>query len=102
MQKKFCIVIPSHNNELYCEKNLESVLKQNYSNYRTIYTDDCSSDKTVEKVEEIINKSTKSKYFTIVKNKERLGAMENLYNMIHSCNDDEIIITLDRKSTRLN
>ncbi len=93
--KKFCIVIPSYNNELYCEKNLASVLCQNYSNYRIIYTDDCSSDKTVEKVEEIISKSTKLKYFTLIKNKERIGAMENLYNMINSCEDDEIAITVD-------
>jgi glycosyltransferase involved in cell wall biosynthesis len=93
--KKFVIVIPSYNNELYCDKNMASVLKQNYSNYRIIYVDDCSSDKTVEKVDKIIDGSIKSKYITLIKNKERVGAMENLYNMIHSCEDDEIIITVD-------
>ena len=95
MKQKFVIVVPSYNNELYCETNLASILGQNYSNYRIIYTDDHSSDKTVEKVESIVAKSSKAKHFTLVKNDVRLGAMENLYNMINECDDDEIVVTVD-------
>jgi glycosyltransferase involved in cell wall biosynthesis len=95
MSKKFVIVIPSYNNELWCEKNLQSALQQNYPNYRIVYIDDCSTDKTVAKVEEIVSKSSKAKYFTFIQNTARLGAMENLYTTIHACDDDEIVITLD-------
>jgi len=90
--KKFVIVIPSYNNEKWCIDNITSTINQNYDKYRVIFTDDCSSDSTFEKVSEVIRNSNK---YTLIKNEERLGALANLYNMIHSCNDDEIILTLD-------
>ncbi len=90
--KKFVIVIPSYNNEKWCEQNINSVINQNYTNYRIIYTDDCSPDSTFEKASQL---SASCNKITLIKNKIRLGAMENLYNMIHSCEDDEIIITVD-------
>jgi glycosyltransferase involved in cell wall biosynthesis/SAM-dependent methyltransferase len=93
--KKFVIVIPSYNNEKYCEKNMQSAIDQNYDRYRIIFTDDCSSDETFNKVSAIANASNKSSKITCVKNTDRKGALENLYNMIHSCDDDEIILTLD-------
>lgn len=93
--KKFVIVIPSYNNIKYCDKNINSALNQDYSNYRIIFVDDCSNDGTFNKVQEIVNSSGKSNICTLVKNTKRVGALENLYNMIHSCEDDEIILTLD-------
>jgi glycosyltransferase involved in cell wall biosynthesis/2-polyprenyl-3-methyl-5-hydroxy-6-metoxy-1,4-benzoquinol methylase len=93
--RKFVIVIPSYNNEKWCEKNIQSAINQDYSNYRIIFTDDCSKDSTFEKVRAIVDSSPKKDIITIVKNEKRLGALENLYNMIHSCDDEEIILTLD-------
>lgn len=93
--KKFVIVIPSYNNARWCEKNITSTINQNYDKYRVIFTDDCSADGTYEKVFDIVSKSSKANKFTLIKNTERVGALENLYNMIHSCDDDEIILTLD-------
>jgi glycosyltransferase involved in cell wall biosynthesis len=93
--KKFVIVIPSYNNEQWVENNLRSAIQQNYTNYRIIYIDDCSSDKTFIKAREIIDKYNGNIKTIIVKNINRLGALENLYNAIHSCADDEIILTLD-------
>lgn len=93
--KRFVIVIPSYNNVKWCQKNIESVLNQQYEHFRIIFTDDNSVDGTFEKVQEIVNNSGKISKCTLIKNKERLGALQNLYNMIHSCDDDEIILTLD-------
>jgi glycosyltransferase involved in cell wall biosynthesis len=93
--KKFVIVIPSYNNEKWVENNLRSAIQQNYPNYRIIYVDDCSSDKTFIKAREIIDKYNGNIKTTLVKNVNRLGALENLYNAIHSCADDEIVLTLD-------
>lgn len=93
-ERKIAIVIPSYQNSKWYERNLSSVLSQEYNNYRVIYTDDCSSDKTGEIVEQFKEKNNFDN-LEVIKNKSRVGAMENLYNMIHSCDDDEIIITLD-------
>lgn len=34
-------------------------------------------------------------FFTLVVNKNRCGALANLYRGIHSCDDDEIVVTID-------
>ena len=93
--KKFVIVIPSYKNEKWAEKNILSALNQNYSNFRIIYTDDCSPDSTFEKVSSIVASHKNKEKTTLIKNNIRKGALENLYNMIYSCEDEEIIITLD-------
>lgn len=94
-EKRFVIVIPSYNNERWCERNIQSALEQHYDRYRVIFTDDCSSDDTFNRVSAIVNASPQKNKCTLIKNTERLGALANLYNMIHSCSDDEIILTLD-------
>lgn len=93
--KKFVIIIPSYNNQKYCEKNIQSALSQNYSNYRIIFTDDCSADETFNKVSNFVSNSQKSNRATLIKNSGRIGALANIYNMIYSCSDDEIVLTLD-------
>ena len=94
-QNKFCIVIPSYKNEKWCEKNIASALSQNYSNFRIVFTDDFSPDKTAQKVEKFVQNQAKKSLVEIHKNSERLGALHNLYTMIHNCADDEIVVTLD-------
>lgn len=93
--KKFVIIIPSYNNGKWCEKNITSALNQNYSKFRIIFTDDSSSDDAYTKVSNIVNNSSNKDKCTILRNNVRVGALENLYNMIYSCENDEIIITLD-------
>jgi len=93
--KKFVIVIPSYKNSQWCIKNINSALGQNYSQYRIIFVDDCSPDNTFAKVSEIVANSLKKDIVSISRNTERKGALHNLYDMIHSCADDEIILTLD-------
>lgn len=92
---KFVVVIPSYKNIKWYEKNITSALTQNFNNYRVIYTDDCSPDGTGDAVEAFLEKNNKKDLVTFIRNSERIGALENLYNMIHSCEDDEIIVTLD-------
>lgn len=93
--KKFVIVIPSYNNEKWANKNILSALNQNYNDFRIIYTDDLSPDNTFEKVKSIVDQHANKSKTTLIRNEVRVGALENLYNMIHSCSDDEIILTLD-------
>lgn len=94
-EKKMVVVIPSYKNAQWYERNLNSALSQNYSNYRIIYTDDLSPDNTGELVDGFLNKHNQKKRVQLIRNNERKGALRNLYEMIHSCDDDEIILTLD-------
>lgn len=94
-KKSFVIVIPSYNNEKWCQKNIESALSQNYDQFRIIFTDDCSTDNTYARTYEVVKKSGRANKCTLFQNKQRFGALSNLYNMIHSCDDEEIVLTLD-------
>lgn len=53
MQDKVSIITPSWNSEKYIKKTIESVQKQTYTNWEMIIADDCSSDGTVEIVEQV-------------------------------------------------
>ena len=52
--KKIVIIIPSFNNRQWYERNLTSVVAQEYDKFRVIYIDDCSSDGTGELVNDFI------------------------------------------------
>ena len=95
VEKEMIIVIPSYNNKKWYDKNLESALNQNYSNYRIIYTDDCSPDGTGELVDAYIQEHDYQNKVLLIKNNKRKGALYNLYTMIHMCNDEAVIVTLD-------
>lgn len=92
MDKKFVVTIPSYNNLKWCEKNIQSVLSQRYSDFRIIITDDCSDDGSGEILSKIAEGNDK---VTLIKNKDRLKTMANIYQMGHLCKDDEIIVHLD-------
>jgi len=90
----FKIIVPSYNNEKWLHACLTSVKLQNYDNYQCIVIDDCSSDKSVEIIEEEVNNNPK---FVFIKNETRKLALRNIYEAIDASNPDreDIIITLD-------
>lgn len=124
VRPSMAVVIPSYNNIRWYEANLTSVLNQNYPYFRVIYINDCSTDNTGEAVEnflrsrnidfctiafeklpgETIPETTRrfseavnreSHFFILVNNSKRCGALANLYRAIHSCGDEEIVVTAD-------
>jgi glycosyltransferase involved in cell wall biosynthesis len=95
VESSFVVVIPSYQNRQWCEKTILSVLTQQYPNFRAIYTDDCSTDGTADEAERILSEKDKNNIFSLVKNTNRLYAVHNIYNMAHSCDDNEIIVMLD-------
>lgn len=94
-EKKIVVCIPSYKNEDYFERNLGSVFDQKYKNYRVMYVDDNSPDNTYECVKNYIIERKMGKRVKLFRNEKNQGAMFNLYHMIHQCDDDEIIVTLD-------
>lgn len=95
VQHKFAIIVPSYNNALWYKKNLDSIFSQTYKNYRVIYIDDCSTDKTGLLVERYVRIKGKQSIVTLIKNGKRKGHMANHYTAAHLCQDDEIIVHLD-------
>jgi glycosyltransferase involved in cell wall biosynthesis len=119
------VVIASYNNENWHEQNLSSIFEQKYDNYRIIYINDASPDRTGELVEKSINAFTddyqvvtfdsspeediqtatenfkklvnnNSNFFTLVNNTHRHGSpLSNHYRAISSCQDHEIIALID-------
>jgi len=94
-EKPFVIVVPSYNNEKYCQQNILSILGQEYHNFRVIYLDDASTDRTLEKVEAIVNESPLRGRVTVIRREENVGSVKNLYDAVQSCKDHEIIVRVD-------
>lgn len=95
--KKFVILIASYNNEKWCEWNVRSALQQKYDNFRIIYVDDCSSDQTPKKVQQLLKQEDTQGRTTYIRNQKREGnPLANHYRAIHDlCSDDEIVVILD-------
>ncbi|MCF7851669.1 MAG: glycosyltransferase [Simkaniaceae bacterium] len=94
--EKFSIIIPSFNNEKYCRWNLTSALNQNHANYKIIYINDASSDRTQEIVEELKKTHPKGHLITLVNNTKNCGALENIYHAVYDHTDDnDVILLLD-------
>lgn len=94
-QKRFVIVTASYNNHEWVAKNLNSIFSQTYKNFRVIYYDDASTDDTADLAYNIAKKNKMLDKIRIVKNQQRVGAHENIYRAIHSCDDDEIAVIVD-------
>lgn len=124
VEKPIVIVIASYNNKDWYKLNLQSVLTQNYENYRIIYINDASSDDTGKLVEKYLKKhkidyraitfddsfseditvvtekfsnmvNESPQFFILVNNVNRAGALANYYRSIQSCQDNEIIAMVD-------
>ncbi|MBI3236646.1 MAG: glycosyltransferase family 2 protein [Chlamydiales bacterium] len=94
-QKQVVVIIPSYNNVSWYKKNLDSVFSQKYRNFRIIYIDDASPDGTGELVEAYIKASKQEHRTTLIKNKERVGSLANIYRAAWLCKPNEIIVNLD-------
>jgi glycosyltransferase involved in cell wall biosynthesis len=94
-ERPIVVCIPSFNNEKYCYACLESVFIQNYKNFRVIYIDDASTDKTNKYVYDYINKKNVSDRISMITNPRNQTMLPNHYFMAHLCEDEEIVVSLD-------
>lgn len=94
-EKPIVVIVPSYNNAQWCTWNVGSVIKQAYKNFTVLYVDDCSSDGTADLVEQFVHQHNFQDRFTLVRNRTRKGALHNLYDAIHTCPDDAIIVLVD-------
>lgn len=94
-EKAIVVIIPSYNNSECYQKNLDSVFQQNYENYRIIYVDDASPDRTGFLVKQFIKESGQEHRVKLIQNTTRRGALANTYKAAWRCKPDEIIAILD-------
>ena len=92
---KFKVVVPSYNNERWAEINLESIINQSYKNYEVFYINDASTDKTVEKYNELVGKNPQ---FHLLENEVNMKrgfnvSNKNIKQFIDS--DDDIVVFVD-------
>ena len=98
---EFVILITSYNNEKWAKDNLRSVCHQKSTNpYQVICINDCSKDKTKEIMDKYVRKHHLESFVTILHNEKRVGAMENIYNAIHSyIPDHKVVVSVDGDDT---
>lgn len=62
------IITPSYNSESFISQTIDSVIRQTYTNWELLITDDCSTDNTIEIVESYIKNDSRIKLFKLEKN----------------------------------
>lgn len=93
--KPFVIITASYKNAEWYKLNLDSLLNQNYDNYRIIYIDDASPDNTGALVAEYVKECNQEHKITLIRNEERVGALTNIYTAVHMCDPKEIVLLVD-------
>ena len=94
-----CIISAGYNNlaNFRLEANLNSILSQNYTNFKHITINDASTDGSNQIFRNYyaLHRIDKSKYIYI-ENKKRITALQNYYNAaIKLCSKDSIVIIVD-------
>ena len=93
-ETRFNIIVPLWNASLWIEKSINSVKHQLYKNFNCYIIDDVSTDNSVE----VIKKSIKDDdRFTLIENKTKKFALENIVNTLNnsSIQPDDVNVILD-------
>lgn len=88
---KISIVIANYNNANYLDECLESVIKQTHKNIEILIVDDCSTDKSREKLNDYAEKYD---FIKLIFNRTNQGVAKNRDKAIHQA-AGEYITTLD-------
>lgn len=95
-EKSIVVVITSYNNQKWCIRNLQSVLNQEYYNYKIVIVDDCSKDNTFSFLQGYIKENALESKVTLRRNEKRMWKLYNLYWAIQThCDDKDIVLEFD-------
>ena len=97
--KLISIAMCTYNGEAYIKEQLDSILKQSYSNLEIIITDDKSSDKTIEIIKEYQRDDERIKFY---ENEINLGFLKNFEKAISLCSGDYIALADQDDIWKLN
>lgn len=86
---KFSVLMPTYNGSKWVEQTINSILRQSYSNFELIVSDDNSTDNTIDVI-----KNIKDSRIKIFKNDINLGYPSNLEKARSFSSEDSDIIYL--------
>lgn len=87
---KVSIAMATYNGEKYLKEQLDSILAQSVQDFELIVCDDCSSDSTVQILNEYAKNDTRIKVFA---NEKNLGFKKNFEKAISLCSADFITLS---------
>ena len=88
--KTVSVIMCTYNGEKYLSKQLDSILNQTYPIFELYIQDDCSSDSTIEIIQEYQKKYPVIHYSV---NPEQKGVNDNFYSAIEKAEGDYIVIS---------
>lgn len=93
--RHFMVIIPSRNNSQWCERNLNALIAQQYTNWHAIYINDASIDDTQQQVEVFIKEHHLEDKIQLINNETHQGAMANIYKAVYMSDDWDVIVIYD-------
>ena len=93
-KKAFVFVVITHNAAPLIEENVQSILRQNYPQYKVVYLDRGSTDGTVEKIKKQIQQSHTPIAVEVFSEKVEEAFFKRYYQILHNCRDEEVVIHL--------
>jgi glycosyltransferase involved in cell wall biosynthesis len=80
------IFVPTHNSERFLKKTLESILNQNYPNFKVVVSDNASTDRTVEIVKSFQDPKLffRENILSIKSDKDYIGCYDNYNGCLRS------------------
>lgn len=94
MNNRFVILIGSYNNEAWVSFNLESVLSQTHTNFKIVYYNAASTDKTYEIAKSYADKDQRINLQTTPTRHLKTWFFENSFKM-ENIRDNDIVCILD-------
>jgi glycosyltransferase involved in cell wall biosynthesis len=92
---QYVFVIASYNNETNVYKNISSIVLQKYTNWRIIYINDASTDKTAQKLNELIQQYNISQKVRYIENETNMKQAYSKYKAYQMVGDNEVVCILD-------
>lgn len=92
--QRYIFVVPFYNAGSFLPKCIDSIKRQQHSNFKCFLIDDMSTDNSSEVVKKLVGDDPR---FVFTVNKEKCYALKNIYNTLESddINEEDVIILLD-------
>lgn len=94
MDNRFVILIGSYNNEQWIKQNIESVLTQTHKNFKIVYYNACSEDKTGEIAQDYAIKDHRLTYVSSETRQLKAWFLANVEEF-ETIEDNDIVCVLD-------
>lgn len=94
-RKSFVFVVYGYNQADWVQRSLRSILEQEYDAYRVVFIDDFSQDATFTKVKNYIEENHQTEKVLLLQNREKMGYIACLYQVVHGLLDQEIVIPMN-------